>query len=272
MQAKKKYMRPRAPVKRPHVAPKKRAPRKDPPHVGILYEGPSPHDGSPIVAITTTRSDNEKTGKTVEQVWIIRADIAPHLAKKQGLDDAICGHCPMKASCYVLTHNAPRSVFDKYKRGGYRHIAPEALAGKKVRWGAYGDPAMLPLDLVLAVNAVAASYVGYTHQHSTPHGRRFAGVFMASVETAKQETTLRARGWTGTFRAGRRDGSDRGDAKLCDNEERGTKCEDCMRCDGKSGAIFIGAHGSKAKYAVAEWKASEAKKVNDAKRRLPKAA
>lgn len=259
-------------VKRPHVKPKKRAPRKDPPHVGIIYEGPSPHDGSPIVAIGTADSRNAKTGKSLTQVWIIRSDMNPVHAKECGADCAICGHCPMRKACYVQVSKAPLSVYEKYARGGYKHITPEALAGRKIRWGAYGDPAMLPLDLVLAVNAVAAGYVGYTHQHSTPHGRRFAGVFMASVETPKQEATLRARGWTGTFRAGRRDGSDRGDARLCANEASGVKCEDCMECDGKSGAIFIGSHGSLAKYAVAEWKASAEKKVNDAKRRLPKAA
>lgn len=230
--------------------------RRDPPHVGILYEGPSPATGEPIVAISTTRSRNDKTGRTVEQVWIIRSDMNPVRAKECGKDIAICGYCPTKDACYVQVGKAPLSVYKKYKRGRYQRIDASALAGRKVRWGAYGDPAMLPIELVLAVNAVAASYVGYTHQFKTPHGKRFKGVFMASVETQRQEDTMRLLGWS-TFRAGRRDGSDRGTAELCDNSARGTKCEDCMRCDGKGAiALFIESHGALAKYAVAERRAA----------------
>jgi hypothetical protein len=52
----------------------------------ILYQGPSAIDGKPIVVIATgfaSKSNNGKTGDMI-QTWIIRQDIAPHLAVKSG--------------------------------------------------------------------------------------------------------------------------------------------------------------------------------------------
>ncbi len=94
----------------------------------ILYRGPSALDGSPIVAIVTgtaTRSANAKTGDML-QTWILREDVAPHIAIKTGEDASICGDCPHRGehdgtrwtktrSCYVQTHNAPLSVWRAYK-------------------------------------------------------------------------------------------------------------------------------------------------------------
>ena len=56
----------------------------------IIYSGPSELDGAPIIVVATFASKNSKTGDMV-QVWIMRADIAPHLAKHSGADSSICG-------------------------------------------------------------------------------------------------------------------------------------------------------------------------------------
>ena len=50
----------------------------------ILWEGFSPFDGAPIVAIATMKSVNEKTGNQV-QTFIIRTDMKPADAVDQGL-------------------------------------------------------------------------------------------------------------------------------------------------------------------------------------------
>ena len=187
----------------------------------------------------------------MSQAWIIRSDMAPFDAKQVGLDISVCGHCAMRDGCYVNTFNAPHSVYKAYRAGRYQRIEPEALRGAAIRWAAYGDPAMLPAELVLACNAVARMWTGYTHQFKAPWAAWTRGVFMASVETADQEEKLRASGW-GTFRAGLRDGSDRGDTELCASIRADATCIDCKRCDGMPRAIYIPGHGPRAQYVPAE--------------------
>lgn len=220
---------------------------------GIIWEGSSPIDGAPLVAIAT-QSRNRKTGPMV-QVWILRSDISPLDAVRAGADRSICGHCPMRGdgfkgrACYVDVAKAPMSVWNAYKRGSYGWAVNgtgsfrRLFEGRSIRWGAYGDPAALPQRLVGLANQVARSRTGYTHQWAQPWAQWARGVFMASVETPAQEAKLRALGW-GTFRAGLADGSDIGGATLCANERTGETCLECGRCDGRSEAIYIPSHGS----------------------------
>ena len=88
----------------------------------VVYEGPSAINGDPIVAILTLKSNNVKTGN-MAQLWIMARDIAPHIAKKEGNDDAVCGDCPIKKECYVLTFQGPLSVWNAYQRGTYENIS-----------------------------------------------------------------------------------------------------------------------------------------------------
>jgi hypothetical protein len=218
------------------------------PH-GILWEGPSPLDGAPIVAISVWSDANRKTGKCA-QVYILRSDQSPIDAIHSGDDVSICGHCCMRSphgyagrGCYVQVGNGPLSVYRTYLAGKYQRIAPELFAGVTVRWGAYGDPAMLPEQVVLAVNAHAAAHLGYTHQWRLPFAQWTRGVLMASVETLAQEKKAHALGW-GTFRAGASDGSDTGEnAVVCANERTGITCAECGVCDGRQLRIVIPAHG-----------------------------
>lgn len=220
------------------------------PH-GILWEGNSPLDGQPIVAIATwpkPKKMNQKVGMAA-QVYILARDVAPLEAVMTGADASVCGHCPLRSpkgmvgrGCYVQIGQGPEAIWKAYKAGSYKYFPTAYFAGRGVRWGAYGDPAMLPESLVREVNMHAAFHLGYTHQWRLPFARWTRGVFMASVETAEQETRARIEGW-GTFRAGRSDSSDIGVATLCANEARGTTCADCRECDGGHRSIFIPAHG-----------------------------
>jgi hypothetical protein len=231
---------------------------------GVLWDGASPHDGLPIVAIAalhqSKRSANRKTGPMV-QIYILRRDVSPTDAVKRGHDASICGHCPLRPSpgnharaCYVNLGQGPWNIWHAYKAGKYERLfairddgtvslSARAFRGHRVRWGAYGDPAMLPPELVRRVNRAAKSHLGYTHQWRYHWARWTRGVFMASVETEEQETRARALGW-GTFRVGLRDCSDIGDATLCANERTGATCAECGACDGRRTSIFIPAHGS----------------------------
>lgn len=61
----------------------------------VLWEGPSPIDGAPIVAIVTgvaDKSGNVKTGAML-QTWILRQDLSPQEAVDTGADVSICGAC-----------------------------------------------------------------------------------------------------------------------------------------------------------------------------------
>lgn len=215
---------------------------------GILWEGESPVGRAPIVAIATGDTDNRKTGDMI-QVWILRQDMSPTDAVRFGHDTAICGQCPMRGegfrgrACYVNVPQAPNAVWRAYRAGSYGRISGIDLIGRKVRLGAYGDPAMLPLWLVEHVLFYCAGHTGYTHQWATPHGSRFVGMFMASVDTMEAQAKAQRLGWS-TFRVGLDHGRDRVGDTLCANEESGLSCADCLACDGHGQrSIYIPAHG-----------------------------
>jgi len=150
----------------------------------IIYEGPSNYDDTPIVVIATNASKNPKTGN-MWQTWILRQDIAPHHAVKNGDDSSVCGRCPLrplsykanklKKKCYVQTWQAPRSVWEAYHRGSYQRITPdqfrEILQGAGIRLGSYGDPASVPFELwqSIGVGTGEFTHTGYTHGYLMPN-------------------------------------------------------------------------------------------------------
>jgi hypothetical protein len=66
-------------------------------------------------------------------------------------------------------------------------------AGRYIRFGTYGEPSLLPLDLTKTMCAVAKNWTGYTHQHNKRP--EFSPFFMASTHDAIQEQTARLNGW-----------------------------------------------------------------------------
>jgi hypothetical protein len=222
----------------------------------VLWKGKSPLTGDNIVALVAWDSSNAKTGN-MAQVYILVEDMHPVEAVKAGEDLAVCGYCPMRGdktgenrSCYVVLGHGPSQVYKKYLKQE-KQVSPEEFKGHKIRWGAYGDPAFLPEQLVKECNKHSRGWTGYTHQYKYPFAKWTKGVFMASVETEKQEKALLREGW-GTFRAGLMDGSDKGSALLCLNESKGVTCQECGICDGRKKAIFIPSHGIRAKNVPAE--------------------
>jgi hypothetical protein len=228
----------------------------------VLYDGPSKLDGSPIAVIATLHSRNDKTGNMV-QVWIIRTDIAPHIAAKNGMDSAICGNCPhklvklpgkkAKRTCYVTVHNAPLAVYNAYKRGRYPTITPfeysrSRLAGRAVRLGAYGDMAAAPTSVTRAIVNVASMHTGYTHQQNHPtFDPELLNYVMASADTPKQADKLNSQG-ARTFRVMLPGDSLRDNEIECLADSQGLQCIDCGLCDGKSDKpnIAITVHGAQA--------------------------
>lgn len=253
----------------------------------ILWRGASLLDGKQIVCIATgfrSASENTKTGAMI-QTWILRADVEPHIAVKTGEDSSVCGACPHRGNalgdrnegraCYVLVHNAPLAVYRAWKRNAYPdspwegtrlsdRFARERLealgTGRRIRIGAYGDPAAVPTWVWSALVSRATNYTGYTHQHETcdPALKEFC---MASVDSQWEHRAAKRAGWrtfwvvpqgsplTASVGRARQTG-----LVICPaSEERGkrTTCDKCGLCQGTNTKtsldIVIAAHGAGAK-------------------------
>ena len=135
------------------------------------------HEDSARVIIATgfeTPSDNRKTGDML-QVWILCKSEDPVTAIKSGLDRLICGNCRhrghevdgrfgVERTCYVNQGQAPLQIYNSWKAGNYSPLRSlEGFTGRKVRFGAYGDPTHIPLPLALAIAGVSSGWTGYTH-------------------------------------------------------------------------------------------------------------
>ena len=228
----------------------------------VLQHGTSPINGSPFVVIMTMGSSNTKTGDMC-QVWILHENLDPVDAVTLGADDTVCGGCPHRGtwsevlqkfvgrSCYVNEGQAPKSVWKAYKRkiyGQFSDLNPSDLEGRKIRWGAYGDPAMISPSLVALLNEHAAGHTGYTHQWSQPWAQWCKGVFQASCDSFAQYLDASAHGWK-TFAVVAK-GKQSFSGKLCPTEVKNSQaqCITCSLCDGAKTDIFIEAHGSGGKY------------------------
>ena len=220
----------------------------------VLYRGQSMLDGSPIVAILTginKSSHNPKTGPMV-QLWVLREDIAPHIAVATGQDNAVCpDSCAQKQnrSCYVSTFQGPRSVWESYHRGNYplitlAEVKHLALA-HAVRLAAYGDVAALPSEYSLAL--CGDKRTGYTHAwRQLPLMRNF---IMASADSLQDAREAQALGWR-TFRVMGAGDTLQPNEILCPSESKGVTCFDCQLCQGTSKHaknIAIMVHGARKK-------------------------
>ena len=213
------------------------------------------HEDQHRVIIATgfsTRSDNRKTGDMI-QVWILVKAMDPVRAIKEGLDRLICGSCVHRGngdgsgrSCYVNVGQAPLGIWRAWKAGRYPTLQfMDCFAGRKVRFGAYGDPTHLPLPLALAIAGVSSGWTGYTHQWRKPSLQAWRSILMASVDTTAELLIARAMGWS-TFRVSP-DMDHRTFETLCASERNGTPCSVCLGCPGSRNGIqsvWIPAHGT----------------------------
>ena len=145
----------------------------------IVYRGPSEIDGAPIMGVVTMSSVNKKTGN-MAQLWILRADIDPVSALREGKDSSVCGSCPFRGhngkqrKCYVTVFRSPQQIYRSAK-DTHVTVSPYELVEKlrdigttAFRWGAYGDPLALPLNVLSRLSAALREAgircTGYTHR------------------------------------------------------------------------------------------------------------
>ncbi len=221
------------------------------------------HEDRDRVVIATgfsTPSDNRKTGDMV-QIWILVKSVDPVEAIKQGLDRLICGNCMhrghevdgrfgVERTCYVNVGQAPQGIWKAWKAGKYPTLQfMDIFAGRRVRFGAYGDPTHIPIGLALAIAGVSSGWTGYTHQWRKPSLQGWRSLLMASVDSIGEMIIARSMGWS-TFRVGSE--ASAGES-LCASKRVGTACADCLLCAGARGgnqSIHIPAHGTGARHFV----------------------
>jgi hypothetical protein len=217
----------------------------------ILHET---HDIVIIITGLTKASTNIKTGD-MAQIYTLIKNIKPTEAVKLNLDEPICGDCihRRKRSCYVNAGQAPTAVWKAYKRGVYDPlnlpILAKALKWKAVRFGAYGEPVKLPIELVEFIADKCVTWTGYSHQWLGKEYQAYKDYFMASVETTQEYLLARAKGWR-SYRVLAEDVTPRQGEIMCPNEKTGVQCRDCGLCDGMSGqhgkgrSITVKVHGN----------------------------
>ena len=214
------------------------------------------HEDQHRVTIATgfsTPSDNRKTGDMI-QIWILVKSVDPVTAIKSGLDRLICGNCVHRGhevngrhgvdrTCYVNQGQAPLQIWNSWKAGNYPTLQyMDGFAGRRVRFGAYGDPVHIPLSLALAIAGVSSGHTGYTHQWRKPSLQAWKSLLMASVDSVAELVIARSMGWS-TFRVGSEASTGE---QLCASDRDGTPCAICLLCAGNRGgleSVHIPPHG-----------------------------
>lgn len=201
-------------------------------------------------------SANSGTGALI-QVWILRKDLHPVEAVKSGAASAVCFDCPLSGNgCYVNLLRGPAPVWNKYRRGEYKLLRLQdykrAFGGKLVRFGAYGEPVLIPPTMVSAIADLAAGWTGYTHQWRNPALQHYRRWFMASTDKTDY-LEAQAMGWR-TYTVSREQIAGQ---MICPKSHefeaaRGYRltCADCKLCCGnarKARSIQIAPHGAQAK-------------------------
>lgn len=226
------------------------------------------HESSDLVCIATVASDNIKTGPMI-QLWIMARNVHPVESRRTGHDATLqCQGCPHASNqgCYV-SPLALMAIYRTYKSNGYTHLhmgSPEWAAffdGASVRFGAYGNPSMIPLEMVSDIVDRCYSHTGYMHDwHLMPIdlAKAYGRFFMASTEPSNvayaQNLGLR------TFTVVPEAPEDKRLGIECLADKAGIQCIDCGLCDGNSRSasrslplpsVWIKAHGYQTEKAIA---------------------
>lgn len=232
----------------------------------VVYRGPSELGGGNVVAIITFRTENRKIGK-MAQLWILPDNgLSPLAAVQAGQNQSACGNCALQGQwdailgkvrnrvCYVNLGQGPRSIHSALSKGRYPAVslerALELIRGLKLRLGAYGDPAALPIDLIEALVSVSSGHTGYSHQLfwiDRPKAERLAKLVMVSCHNRAQLEEAQRRNWRAFAVVTESQRAQSTDLVECPAYTRGISCEQCLLCRGaslKARSVFVIAHAA----------------------------
>ena len=216
-----------------------------------------------IIATGITRkTNNQKTGNMI-QIWILLANQNPIAALQSGLDaNTICQGCPFASGqgCYVNVGQAPLAIWKAYNKGKYPKLRPanyeKVFSGRKVRFGAYGNPTLIPLAMVKAIASVSNGWTGYFHnwrELGQVKAKAYNAYFMASTESATSFDLANTQGLR-VFHANTKQPEN---TVECLSDSHGISCAECQLCQGwskRAKSVWINPHGSKVKKAIAATK------------------
>jgi len=206
-------------------------------------------------------SSNRKTGEMLQQTNMFKHE-KPVEAARNHKDETVCGTCPHRwfspdpnadRSCYVNLGQQVTSVWNAWQRGSYapitdKEVYKDAMKSgvviNNLRFGAYGNPSVMPVDVVDEWIEASNGHTGYMHDWKDKP--EYAGRFQASVDSVEEYHEAKDLGFN-TFRIdGTTDGRPMKGETLCINTAKPSiKCIDCMLCDGKSRDIYNHTHGSR---------------------------
>lgn len=202
----------------------------------IVFQGKSRFDGEAYSVVATgldRPSANQKTGKMI-QLTILPTDQSPvssiATAKSAGAPHTVCGDCPLSGrGCYVDVSKSTTSIWKKLGRGGYKALDLTRFIGRAIRFGAWGEPTLIPIRLVRNLTKAASNWTGYTHQWSKPFARFYRPFLMASVQSSEGKAAANAQGWR-TFRIIRSESELQPDEVLCPATQKRARPVQCITC------------------------------------------
>jgi hypothetical protein len=183
-------------------------------------------------------------------------------AVRTGADSDNCLDCKWRGTgmsdrpCYVLVFTAPYAVWECYHRGGYPHLdvaGYRAVFGdRNIRFGAYGEPVLIPYHIVRELIYASKGYTGYTHPWENPAYLEYQVFFMASTDTPAERDRAKLLGWR-TFRTRLPESPVLPGEIICPaSKEAGYKssCDQCRLCNGSYAGdprkdIVIFPHGAR---------------------------
>lgn len=211
----------------------------------VLYKGISLLDNeTPVMVVMSgfaKDSSNIKTGPLV-QLYILPVHESPKDIYYSG-SSSVCGDCKYNGNngCYVRWATLG-SVWKSSKNQSAIPVtlSKEFLRGLRVRVGAAGDPAAVPFSVWSELLSSCENYTGYTHQWNKQEHQDMKGLFMASVDNARENEKARALGWSTFFvtddeEQAKKEGTRcLASAGQTDSHGLPTTCASCMLCNGKS--------------------------------------
>lgn len=228
--------------------------------------------GGEAYIYATVKSENSKIGNAV-QIWIL-----PASDEIFGDDSRVCADCilrpksqstdasPSEGGCYVDGRTRAVMVRKIRSRNGIDvwDGSDTLFRGRFVRFGAWGDPVLIPLPIVQRIVGQCSGHTGYSHQWDKPEFQPYRHYFMASVHTLEQARKAHKLGWR-YFLVPR--GEDIPQSSLpvrtvlCPNTRIGITCQECQACDGAARGTHIvsihnPAHGGAA--GMSAWKGKAA--------------
>lgn len=212
--------------------------------------------GQNLVVFKLGKTTNEKisagTSKIVqvytysmEQVEYVK-NSGGTISYKQFFDlaNSNCFDCPFRGYLKCYTHKftqargfvssiksiLAKNEIEQFDQSSFNRIV-ELCKGRYVRFGTYGEPTVLPLELVEAMVKVSSTHTGYTHQWQNKP--EFAPYFMASTHSIWQAAVASKLGYRSFIAT--KNMLDQSDAISCPaSKEQGYKstCEKCGLCGG----------------------------------------